>query len=137
MRTSSAADELMNIALIGYGKMGRLIEQLSAERGHSITVTVTESHADLSAEQLAETLRAADVAIDFTVAEAVRRNVEACVVAGTPIVVGTTGWNDQKEEIEKLVTDANGAMVYGANFSVGVNLFYRVAEFAAELFSKF
>jgi 4-hydroxy-tetrahydrodipicolinate reductase len=127
----------MNIALIGYGKMGRLIGRLAEQRGHSVTVTVSESHADLSAEQLAETLRAAEVAIDFTVAEAVRRNVEACVLAETPIVVGTTGWNEQKAEIEKLVIDGNGSMVYGANFSIGVNLFYRVAEFAAELFAKF
>jgi 4-hydroxy-tetrahydrodipicolinate reductase len=127
----------MNIALIGYGKMGKMIGQLAAERGHAVTITVSQSHADLSAEQLAETLRAADVAIDFTVADAVCRNVEACVLAGVPIVVGTTGWNEQKAEIERIVTNGNGATVYGANFSIGVNLFYRVTEFAAELFAKF
>lgn len=127
----------MRIALIGYGAMGHLVNAQALGRGHEISVIVNESHAGLPAEQLAETLRAADVAIDFTVAEAVRRNVEACVLAGIPIVVGTTGWNDQKAEIEKLVKENDGAMVYGANFSIGVNLFYRVAEFAAELFAKF
>ncbi len=127
----------MNIALIGYGAMGHLVETRARERGHQISVVINESHAGLPAEQLAETLRAAEVAIDFTVAEAVRRNVEACMLAETPIVVGTTGWNDQRPEIEKLVTEANGAMVYGANFSISVSLFYRVAEFAAELFAKF
>ncbi len=127
----------MNIALIGYGAMGHLVETRARERGHQISVVINESHAGLPAEQLAETLRAAEVAIDFTVAAAVRRNVEACVLAETPIVVGTTGWNDQRPAIEKLVIESNGAMVYGANFSIGVSLFYRVAEFAAELFAKF
>lgn len=127
----------MNIALIGYGQMGKLIGQLAGTRGHSVRVIVNESHADLPAEQLAETLRAAEVAIDFTAADAVKRNVEACMLAETPIVVGTTGWNDQRQEIEKLVTDANGAMVYGANFSIGVNLFFRIAEYAAELLARF
>ncbi len=127
----------MNIALIGYGQMGKLIGSLAGTRGHSVRVIVNESHADLPAEQLAETLRAAEVAIDFTVAEAVRRNVEACMLAETPIVVGTTGWNDQRPEIEKLVAEANGAMVYGANFSIGVNLFFRIAEYAAELLARF
>ncbi|MBX3296822.1 MAG: dihydrodipicolinate reductase [Acidobacteria bacterium] len=127
----------MKLALIGYGKMGKLIGRLAEERGHSVTVIVNESHASLRAEQLAETLRAADVAIDFTVAEAVRRNVEACVLAETPIVVGTTGWDAQRLEIEKLVTGSNGAMVYGANFSIGVNLFFRIAGYAAELLARF
>ena len=117
--------------------MGSVVEKLAVERGHYIAVIINRNHDGLPAEQLAETLRAADVAIDFTVADGVRRNVEACVLAETPIVVGTTGWNDQRQEIEKLVLDNNGAMVYGANFSIGVNLFYRVAEFAAELFAKF
>ena len=105
--------------------------------GHQILVVINEAHAGLPPEQLAETLRSADVAIDFTVAEAVSRNVEACVLAGVPLVEGTTGWNEQRARIEKLVTENNGGLVYGANFSIGVNLFYRVAEFAADLFAKF
>ncbi|HMQ02492.1 MAG TPA: 4-hydroxy-tetrahydrodipicolinate reductase [Pyrinomonadaceae bacterium] len=127
----------MKIAFIGYGKMGRLIERLAAERGHEKVVVVNESHAGLDAEALADTLKIADVAIDFSAAEAVRRNVKACILAGIPMVEGTTGWNDQREEIEKLVADGSGAMVYGANFSIGVNLFYKVVEFAGALFAKF
>ncbi|MBK9164252.1 MAG: dihydrodipicolinate reductase [Acidobacteria bacterium] len=127
----------MKLALIGYGKMGKLIERLAAEHGHSVTVIINETHAGLRAEQLAETLRAAEVAIDFTVAAAVERNVRACMLAGVPIVVGTTGWDEQRDEIEKIVADGNGSMVYGANFSIGVNLFFRIAGYAAELLARF
>lgn len=127
----------MRIALIGYGKMGKLIGRLAEERGHSVAVTVGESHAGLAAEELAETLKAADVAIDFTVADAVERNVRACMLAGVPIVVGTTGWDAQRDGIEKIVAGSNGSMVYGANFSIGVNLFFRIAEYAAELLARF
>ena len=127
----------MKLALIGYGAMGKLIRRVAEEKGHEIAVVIDEGDADLAAAELAEKLRGAQVAIDFTTAEAVRRNVEACVVAGVPIVEGTTGWNDRREEIERYVKDNNGAMVFGANFSIGVNLFYRIAEHAAELFAKF
>ncbi|CAN5762287.1 4-hydroxy-tetrahydrodipicolinate reductase [soil metagenome] len=127
----------MRLALIGYGRMGKLIAGLAPGSGHSVVVTVNESHSGLGAADLAETLQIADVAIDFTAAYAVRRNVEACVIAKVPIVVGTTGWNDEKAEIEKIVADGDGSLVYGSNFSIGVNLFYRVAEYAAELLAKF
>ncbi|QYO66891.1 4-hydroxy-tetrahydrodipicolinate reductase [Leptolyngbya sp. 7M] len=127
----------MKIALIGYGKMGRLIETVAAERGHDKVVVVNESHAGLASEKLAETLKIADVGIDFSSADAVSRNVEACMLAGIPIVEGTTGWHKDREEVEKLVAAHNGAMIYGANFSIGVNLFYRIADYAAELLSKF
>lgn len=127
----------MKIALIGYGAMGKLIERLAEEKGHQITVVIDDGDAGLSSADLAEKLNGSDVAIDFTVASAVRRNVEACVASGVPVVVGTTGWNDQLAPLKRIVTDANGSMVFGANFSIGVNLFYRIADFAAELFSKF
>jgi 4-hydroxy-tetrahydrodipicolinate reductase len=127
----------MIIALIGYGAMGKLVRTLAEEKEHEVAVVMNEAHAGLSAEQLAESLRLADVAIDFSSAEAVRRNVEACVVAGVPIVEGTTGWNGQRGEIEHLVTGRGGTMVFGANFSIGVNLFYKITGYAAELFAKF
>ena len=81
--------------------------------------------------------RSAEVAIDFSVAEAVRRNVEACVAAGVPLVEGTTGWNDQRAEIECFVRESEGAVVYGANFSIGVILFYRIVDIASEILAKF
>ena len=127
----------MKIALFGYGVMGKLIRTIAEEKGHEIAVVIRTDDAELSATVLAIKLKGVDVAIDFTTAEAVSRNVEACVAAGVPLVEGTTGWNSQRSEIERIVTDGNGSMVFGANFSIGVNLFYRIAEFAAELFAKF
>lgn len=127
----------MKIALIGYGAMGKLIGKLAEEKGHKIAVVVDDADAALSAAELAEKIKRADVAIDFTVANAVRRNVEACITSGVPLVEGTTGWNDQREEIERIIREEMGAFVFGANFSIGVNLFYRIADRAAELFSKF
>ncbi|MFN2500959.1 MAG: 4-hydroxy-tetrahydrodipicolinate reductase [Pyrinomonadaceae bacterium] len=127
----------MRIALIGCGSMGRLIGEFVEKDGHEITVIINQSHAGLAAAQLAETLKAAEVAIDFTAAAAVRRNVEACVMAGVPLVEGTTGWLDEKSDIERIVKDGDGSVVFGANFSIGVNLFYRITDFAAGIFERF
>ncbi len=127
----------MKIALIGYGAMGKLIATLAENKNHEIAVIIDETDADLSADELAEKLKSADAAIDFSTAEAVERNVRACILAEIPLVEGTTGWNDQREEIEQFIKENNGAFVFGANFSVGVNLFYRITDFAAELFAKF
>jgi len=127
----------MRIVLIGDGAMGKLIQRMAKEKGHEIVVVIDDASADLSAAELAEKLSIADVSIDFTNSDAVRRNVEACVLAGVPLVEGTTGWNDKRGEIERIVRDGKGAFVFGANFSIGVNVFYRIADFAAELFAKF
>src|SRR5688572_13748594 len=115
----------MNIALIGYGAMGKLIRALAEEKGFQIAAVIDESAAGLSPVELAAKLSGADVAIDFTNAEAVLRNVEACMIAGVPLVEGTTGWKERIKDVEKLANDAGGALVFGANFSIGVNLFYR------------
>ncbi len=127
----------MKIALIGYGAMGKLIETLAENKNHEIAAIIDESDAKLSAEQLAAKLKGADAAIDFSIAKPCRRNVEACLAANIPLVEGTTGWNDEKENIKKSVEESGGAFVFGANFSIGVNLFYRITDFAAELFAKF
>jgi 4-hydroxy-tetrahydrodipicolinate reductase len=127
----------MKIALIGHGAMGRLIKILAENKNHEIAVIIDDADANLSAEKLAEKLKDIDAAIDFSAAEAVKRNVEACVLAQIPLVEGTTGWNSEKENIRKLVEENGGAFVFGANFSIGVNLFYRIADFASELFAKF
>ena len=123
----------MKIALIGYGKMGRIIETLAVEKADEIVARIDENNN----EYLSEQLSLADVAIDFSNAEAIKKNVEACLAAGIPLVEGTTGWNSQKDEIKNLIESKNGAFVFGANFSVGVNLFYRITDFASELFAKF
>ncbi len=123
----------MKIALIGYGKMGKIIETLATEKGDEIVAKIDEHNAD----DLIELLKTADAAIDFSNAETVRKNVEACIKVGIPLVEGTTGWSAQKDEIKSLIEAKNGAFVFGANFSIGVNLFYRIADFASELFAKF
>jgi len=128
---------MMKIALIGYGAMGKLIETSAKNKNHEIAAIIDESDANLAAEKLAEKLKGVDAAIDFSIAEAVKRNVEACLIANVPLVEGTTGWNAEKESIKNLVEEKNGAFVFGANFSIGVNLFYRIADFASELFSRF
>lgn len=127
----------MKIALIGYGAMGKLIRTLAEEKGHEIGAVIDEADANLFAGEVAEKLKGSDVAIDFTVGMAVPRNVEACVKARVPVVVGTTGWQEDRAMIENIVREGSGAMVFGANFSIGVNLFYRIADFASELFAKF
>lgn len=127
----------MKIALIGYGAMGRLIHVLAENKGHEVVVAFDEPDRDISADEMASKLTGAEVAIDFSNAAAIKRNVTACVKAGVALVEGTTGWSEQKAEIEKIVADGNGAFLFGANFSIGVNLFYRIAAFSAELFAKF
>ena len=117
--------------------MGTIIERLSREAGHEIGKIIHAGEAGRSAQEIAACLDGVDVAIDFTTADAVHRNIEACLLAGVPVVEGTTGWDHRAEEIRHLVETHSGAVVYGANFSIGVNLFYRVVERAAELFAKF
>jgi 4-hydroxy-tetrahydrodipicolinate reductase len=127
----------MKIALIGFGAMGKIIKTLAENRNHEIAMIIHEADANLSVDELSENLKGADAAIDFSSAEAVRKNVEACVLAGVPLVEGTTGWNAERAEIEKFVRETGGAFVFGANFSIGVNLFYRLVDFASGLFAKF
>lgn len=127
----------MKIALIGHGAMGRLIEQLAAEAGDEVVAIIDHKHENAPVSEIAVEIGSAEAAIDFTAAGAVRRNVEACLLAGVPLVEGTTGWNDQKDAILDLVRQKDGSLVFGANFSIGVNVFYRIVERAAELFSKF
>lgn len=117
--------------------MGKLIARLAREQADEIWVEIDETAAELSAQELAEKLKGADAAIDFSVAQAVRKNVEACILANVPLVEGTTGWNSESENIKKIVVENNGAFVYGANFSIGVNLFYRIVNFSSELFARF
>lgn len=124
----------MKLALIGYGAMGQLVGNLAREQGHEVALTLDIEDAARSVEDLADALRACDVAIDFSVADMVPRNAEACARAGVPLVVGTTGWQTRVAEVRSLVIEHDGALIYGANFSVGVQVFYRIAARAAELF---
>jgi 4-hydroxy-tetrahydrodipicolinate reductase len=116
--------------------MGQLVERLAREAGHEVATVLGSREAAFGAEELAEILGGHDAAIDFTVADAVPRHAEACALARVPLVEGTTGWHAQLEEVRARVEREGGALVYGANFSVGVNLFYRVVARAAELFGR-
>ena len=127
----------MKLGLIGKGTMGRLIESLAVEQGHEIARSIDGSFSGIGAEELSSMLKGVDVVIDFSDADAVRRNVESCMLASVPLVEGTTGWNEQRAEIETIVNEYGGALVFGSNFSIGVNLFYRVVDFASALFAKF
>jgi 4-hydroxy-tetrahydrodipicolinate reductase len=125
----------MRIALIGFGAMGQLVEAGVRKAGDEIGAVITSKESTLTAEQLAEKLRGHDVAIDFSIGDAVLKNIEACARAHVPLVEGTTGWKQHEATAKQLMTEHSGAMVYGANFSIGVNLFYRIAKQAASLFS--
>ncbi|HEU4712603.1 MAG TPA: dihydrodipicolinate reductase C-terminal domain-containing protein [Pyrinomonadaceae bacterium] len=125
----------MKLALIGNGAMGQMVAAEARKRGDEIGVVISSGDKDLAVDQLADQLQGHDAAIDFTVADAVIKNVEACVRAGVPLVEGTTGWKSDESRVKEIVAEHNGALVYGANFSIGVNLFYRLAEHAAKLFA--
>jgi 4-hydroxy-tetrahydrodipicolinate reductase len=123
----------MKLALFGKGAMGQLVRARALEEGHEVALVLSSSDAVRSTSEVQELLRGIDVAIDFSVADAVLPNVSVCARAGVPLVEGTTGWNARKAEATRVVEEQAGALLYGANFSIGVNLFYRIVERAAEL----
>ena len=123
----------MNIALIGYGKMGKEVEQIALDRGHSIVLRINDSNlSDISNLKLANT----DVAIEFTTPEAVIDNIQSCFSQNIPIITGTTGWNNRQSEIELLCSALNQTIIYSSNFSIGVNLFFQLNKMFAQIISK-
>jgi 4-hydroxy-tetrahydrodipicolinate reductase len=126
----------MKLALFGHGGMGKLVDARAREAGHEIAMIFTDRDASRSADDLAGALRGVDVAVDFSAGAAVPDHVRACVKAGVPLVEGTTGWAPQLAEVRRTVEAGGGALVYGANFSIGVNLFYRIVRTAAEQLSR-
>jgi 4-hydroxy-tetrahydrodipicolinate reductase len=134
--------ETLKIALIGYGAMGKLVaERVRArrERGNNdfeIGAIITSKNS-LTPDERIELVRGHDAAIDFSKSAAVIENIELCARAGVPLVEGTTGWNAQIDKARKIVNEQNAALVYGANFSIGVNIFYQIVQRAAELFAEF
>jgi 4-hydroxy-tetrahydrodipicolinate reductase len=124
----------MRIALFGAGAMGQLVAARAKERDDDVGLVLTSRDASRNREDLIELLRGHGAAIDFSVAGAVLGNVTACAIAGVPLVEGTTGWTSSVPEVCRIVEQHGGALLYGANFSVGVNLFYRIVSNAAELF---
>ena len=120
----------MKIALLGYGKMGQVVEKIALVRGHEIVLKKTSSNSF-------DGLESADVAIDFSVPVVAVANISAGLSANVPVVSGTTGWLENYHLIEKLCLEKNTAFLYGSNFSLGVNIFFEMNNYLAKIMSKF
>ena len=122
----------MKIALIGYGKMGKAIEEIALSKGHEIILKINDENlADLNTTNLER----CDVAIEFTNPESAIGNMKNCIDAGVPVVCGSTGWVAKQAEIIEYCKDKNGTLLYSSNFSIGVNIFFELNKKLAELMS--
>ena len=123
----------MKIALIGYGKMGHMIEEIALQRGHEIVLKVTiDNTGDFNKENISR----ADVAIEFTGPDSAFENVTRCLEFEVPVVSGSTGWNEKIEVAKKLCLEKKGSFLHTSNFSVGVNIFFEVNKLLAKLMSS-
>lgn len=120
----------MKIALLGYGKMGQVIERIALERGHEIVLRKKSGDTFAGLEN-------ADVAIDFSIPDAAVANISACLNGNIPVISGTTGWLEHYPKMAGLCESRNGAFIYGSNFSLGVNLFFALNEQLAKMMAKF
>lgn len=123
----------MKIALLGYGKMGKAIEKIAEERGHEIVYRVDLNNAF---DFLPLSLQNVDVAIDFSMPTAAVENILKCFEAKVPIVIGTTGWYDQFDFIKEKCLKEGQSMLYSSNFSIGVNIFYKINKLLAQIMKK-
>jgi 4-hydroxy-tetrahydrodipicolinate reductase len=120
----------MNIALIGYGKMGHMIEEVATQRGHTIVLKIdVTNQQDFTKENISK----ADVAIEFTNPESAFQNVMKCLQFEIPVVSGSTGWNQQLDEAKAYCKDHNGSFLHTSNFSIGVNIFFEINKLLAKL----
>ncbi|MBO6183705.1 MAG: 4-hydroxy-tetrahydrodipicolinate reductase [Chryseobacterium sp.] len=116
----------MKIALVGYGRMGKIIDEIALKRGHEVVARLKET-------PTAENLNNPDVVIEFSLPEVAFDNIKACLENKIPVICGTTGWLERKDEVEKLAVENGTAFLYGSNFSLGVNLFFALNEKLADL----
>jgi len=124
----------MKIALLGYGKMGKIIEKIATDRKHEIVLTIDHDNLhDLTVENLEK----ADVAIEFSTPHSVLNNISKCFEAKTPIVIGTTGWYGQLQQIKDECLSSNNTLLYASNFSVGVNVFFHVNKVLAKIMNQY
>lgn len=121
------------VAIIGHGKMGRAVEQLATEHGWTVSAVIDAAANPNGAGITHQSLAGADVAVEFSTGGAAPANVRACVRAGCPVVTGTTGWDAERVRVQEDVLAGSGAMLWSPNFSIGVNVFWQVAELAARL----
>lgn len=124
----------MKIALLGYGKMGQIIERFAIERGHEIVLKISIDNVEAFTT---ENLQKADVAIDFSAPDAAVGNIYKCFEANLPVVVGTTGWYGNLQEIKNDCLSSNNTLLYGSNFSIGVNLFFHLNKVLAKLMNNY
>src|SRR5215813_9608367 len=133
-RSSSARNRYMrNLAIVGYGKMGRLIEQFAPEYDFQVALKLDEYNNADGAGLTSENFKGIDAAIDFSVPSAVPANVEGIAKLGVNLVVGTTGWLEHLERVQKTIDQNGTGLVWSPNFSIGVNVFFRLVEVAARL----
>jgi len=121
----------MQIILLGYGKMGQIIERVALERGHGIAARI-----DVDNQHEFDTVQG-DVAIEFSHPNAAFENVSRCLLKNIPVVCGTTGWLTRKPEVEKICKDTDGAFFYASNYSLGVNIFFKMNEYLAKIMNRF
>lgn len=124
----------MKLAIIGYGRMGHLIEQIALERGHKIVCIID---ADNTADFDTPEFKSADVAIEFTTPGTAVSNILASFAAGVPVVVGTTGWTDSLPDIKDMCEKGCGTLLFASNFSIGVNIFMAVNRYVAKVMNDF
>ncbi len=125
----------IKVALIGYGKMGKEIDALCKESKDFEVVSI--GYRDENDKLDLEGIKASDVAIDFTSKDVVLKNIEAVAKLGKNIVVGTTGWSKDLDKVKKIIAKNKVGLIYGANFSIGANIFLKTVEFSAKFFSKY
>ncbi len=130
-------DRALTLGLIGYGRMGHEVEAAANAAGHRVTVTLDVADNADGGGITSEAFDGVDAAIEFSQPDAVLTNIKRAAEIGLPLVVGTTGWDAHRDEAKRLVDDNNAALVHGANFSIGANLFFRLVEAAAALFDRF
>jgi 4-hydroxy-tetrahydrodipicolinate reductase len=124
----------MEIALIGYGRMGRTIEALGKDQGHSFPLIIDlDNRSDLNSSNLQNI----DVAIEFTIPSSAPDNISACLEHRVPVVSGTTGWNDRLTEVESYARKQQGAFFYASNFSIGVNILFALNKQLAKIMDRF
>jgi 4-hydroxy-tetrahydrodipicolinate reductase len=123
----------MKIALVGYGKMGQMIEKVAIERGHRIILKI---NIDNTADFIKENMSEADVAIEFTGPASALGNVKSCIDFGLPVISGSTGWNEKLEEVKHYCIQKKGTFLHASNFSVGVNIFFQVNKLLAKLMAS-
>ncbi|MDE5793482.1 MAG: 4-hydroxy-tetrahydrodipicolinate reductase [Muribaculaceae bacterium] len=124
----------MKIAIIGYGKMGHMIEKIARDRGHEISVIIdAENEADIDSKAF----RKSDVAIEFTQPNTAVNNLLRCFSAGVPVVCGTTGWLDSLPAVKSVCESGKGALLYSSNFSIGVNIFEAVNRYLAGIMNEY